>query len=168
MSAKAAQRQKQKMIVVMNHTMESETIRGNRASGSAAARAWKRTSPVRNPSVERVIPGQSISIDINSIVRSIATHKEHLADIISDQPKRIYVCDHPGCERQFVRQDLCTRHKERHTARGSHLQRKDNALRGAPDSLPQHAVARSQDGSSTLPATTACHLLNLRMPMLIR
>lgn len=42
-----------------------------------------------------------------------------------DTPKKIYTCDFPGCERQFVRQDLCTRHRERHTARGSHLQRKE-------------------------------------------
>ncbi|KAI4213536.1 MAG: hypothetical protein LQ351_003760 [Letrouitia transgressa] len=44
---------------------------------------------------------------------------------LNHTPKRIYECDFPGCERQFVRQDLCTRHRERHTARGSHLQRKD-------------------------------------------
>jgi len=45
-----------------------------------------------------------------------------------DTPKKIYVCDFPGCERRFVRQDLCTRHRERHTARGSHLQRKENIV----------------------------------------
>ena len=42
-----------------------------------------------------------------------------------DTPKKIYTCDFPSCNRQFVRQDLCTRHRERHTARGSHIQRKD-------------------------------------------
>lgn len=43
----------------------------------------------------------------------------------ADNPKKIYTCDFPNCNRQFVRQDLCTRHQERHTARGSHLQRKE-------------------------------------------
>ena len=44
---------------------------------------------------------------------------------MADTPKRIYECDFAGCQRRFVRQDLCTRHRERHTARGSHLQRRD-------------------------------------------
>lgn len=48
------------------------------------------------------------------------------SDRNTDTPKKIYTCDFPGCERRFVRQDLCTRHRERHTARGSHLQRKEN------------------------------------------
>lgn len=42
-----------------------------------------------------------------------------------DNPKQIYHCDFPDCHRSFVRQDLCARHKERHTARGSQLLRKD-------------------------------------------
>ena len=45
-----------------------------------------------------------------------------------DTPKEIYHCDFPDCQRLFVRQDLRARHRERHTARGSHLQRKDNYL----------------------------------------
>ena len=43
-----------------------------------------------------------------------------------DNPKQIYHCDFPDCLRSFVRQDLCARHKERHTARGSQLLRRDN------------------------------------------
>lgn len=46
----------------------------------------------------------------------------------ADTPKQIYNCDFPGCDRHFVRADLCARHKERHTAKGSHLQRKDAFL----------------------------------------
>lgn len=45
--------------------------------------------------------------------------------ICTDNPKQIYHCDFPDCHRSFVRQDLCSRHKERHTARGSQLLRKD-------------------------------------------
>lgn len=44
---------------------------------------------------------------------------------LTDNPKQIYHCDFPDCHRSFVRQDLCARHKERHTARGSQLLRKD-------------------------------------------
>ncbi|KAI9774657.1 MAG: hypothetical protein M1840_002906 [Geoglossum simile] len=44
---------------------------------------------------------------------------------LNHNPKQIFNCDFPECRRSFVRQDLCTRHKERHTARGSQLQRKD-------------------------------------------
>ncbi|KAF2728545.1 hypothetical protein EJ04DRAFT_591134 [Polyplosphaeria fusca] len=43
---------------------------------------------------------------------------------LNHNPKQIYHCDFPDCHRSFVRQDLCARHKERHTARGSQLLRK--------------------------------------------
>lgn len=44
---------------------------------------------------------------------------------MKDTPKQYYYCQFPGCERQFVRQDLRARHRERHTARGSHLQKQE-------------------------------------------
>ncbi|KAF2844597.1 hypothetical protein T440DRAFT_315597 [Plenodomus tracheiphilus IPT5] len=44
---------------------------------------------------------------------------------LNHNPKQIYHCDFTDCRRSFVRQDLCARHKERHTARGSQLLRKD-------------------------------------------
>ncbi|OBT96142.1 hypothetical protein VE01_06940 [Pseudogymnoascus verrucosus] len=47
---------------------------------------------------------------------------------LNHTPKQIYSCDFPDCDRTFVRQDLCNRHKERHTAKGSQLQRKDAML----------------------------------------
>ncbi|KAF2098906.1 hypothetical protein NA57DRAFT_39777 [Rhizodiscina lignyota] len=47
---------------------------------------------------------------------------------LNHNPKQIYRCDFPDCQRSFVRQDLCARHKERHTARGSQLLRKDNFM----------------------------------------
>ncbi|KAL9064005.1 MAG: hypothetical protein Q9157_007995 [Trypethelium eluteriae] len=47
---------------------------------------------------------------------------------LNHNPKQIYQCDFPDCHREFVRQDLCARHKERHTAKGSHLQRKDSLM----------------------------------------
>lgn len=57
---------------------------------------------------------------------------------IIDQPKQIYFCDFPDCKRSFVRQDLCARHRERHTNRGSQLQRKDSFLNN-----PVGAAART-------------------------
>src|SRR5436305_5548737 len=42
-----------------------------------------------------------------------------------DTPKNIYRCDFPECNRYFVRQDLCLRHRERHTNNGSQLHKRD-------------------------------------------
>ncbi|KAL5625228.1 hypothetical protein BROUX41_005288 [Berkeleyomyces rouxiae] len=44
---------------------------------------------------------------------------------LNHNPKQIYSCDFPDCSRTFVRLDLCNRHKDRHTAKGSALNRKD-------------------------------------------
>ncbi|RPA92944.1 hypothetical protein L873DRAFT_1830885 [Choiromyces venosus 120613-1] len=58
---------------------------------------------------------------------------------LNHQPKQIYFCDFPDCKRSFVRQDLCMRHRDRHTNRpGSQLQRKDSLLNN-----PAGAVARN-------------------------
>lgn len=43
-------------------------------------------------------------------------------------PKQIYKCDYPECTRTFVRLDLCNRHKDRHTAKGSSLNRRDTTM----------------------------------------
>ncbi|ORY65474.1 fungal-specific transcription factor domain-containing protein [Pseudomassariella vexata] len=43
---------------------------------------------------------------------------------LNHNPKNIYKCH--LCNRTFVRQDLCNRHKDRHTAKGSTLSRKDS------------------------------------------
>lgn len=47
---------------------------------------------------------------------------------LNHTPKQIYSCDFPDCNRTFVRQDLCNRHRDRHTAKGSQLHRKDSML----------------------------------------
>jgi len=39
-------------------------------------------------------------------------------------PKNIYRCDYPECNRYFMRQDLCLRHRERHTTNGSQLHKR--------------------------------------------
>lgn len=44
---------------------------------------------------------------------------------LNHSPKTIYRCDFPDCNRHFVRQDLCVRHKERHSTHGSQLQKRD-------------------------------------------
>lgn len=52
-----------------------------------------------------------------------------MANRVADNPKQIYYCDWPDCHRSFVRQDLCARHKERHSAgRNGQLLRKDTSL----------------------------------------
>jgi hypothetical protein len=75
----------------------------------------------------------------------------------TDNPKQIYNCDFPDCHRSFVRQDLCARHKERHTARGSQLLRKENFMQNlnpivtaamqaqAKKQIPQSPTVRTGD-----------------------
>lgn len=60
---------------------------------------------------------------------------------LNHTPKQIYRCDFADCPREFVRQDLCNRHKERHTAKGSQLQRKDSML---------NSVSPATESSKTL------------------
>ena len=50
-----------------------------------------------------------------------------------DSPKQIYRCDFPDCNRSFVRQDLCARHRERHSTKGSQLQRRDLSFMESPN-----------------------------------
>ncbi|KAI9692891.1 MAG: hypothetical protein M1822_004885 [Bathelium mastoideum] len=72
---------------------------------------------------------------------------------LNHNPKQIYQCDFPDCQRTFVRQDLCTRHKERHTAKGSHLQRKDSLMH-AFHPLPAGGPLKGKVG---MPANQATH-----------
>ena len=79
-----------------------------------------------------------------------------------DQPKQIYFCDFPQCKRSFVRQDLCTRHRERHTNRGSHLQRKDNLERTSLH------IKSMNDPKNTLPSKYSLSPESPTAPMLIK
>ena len=65
-----------------------------------------------------------------------------------DQPKQIYRCDFAGCDREFVRADLRARHKERHTAKGSHLQRKDAFLNSHRSVVEQSGDASPEESRS--------------------
>lgn len=82
-----------------------------------------------------------------------------------DQPKQIYRCDFTGCDREFVRADLCARHKERHTAKGSHLQRKDAFMNShrTPTTL---SSATSPTGTRTIdaPPTETNHAFHVKAP----
>lgn len=90
---------------------------------------------------------------------------ESLTDCQIDNPKQIYNCDFPDCHRSFVRQDLCARHKERHTARGSQLLRKENFMQNlnpivtaamqaqAKKQMPQSPTVRP--GDSPYPGATS-------------
>ncbi|KAL1297049.1 hypothetical protein AAFC00_004638 [Neodothiora populina] len=43
---------------------------------------------------------------------------------LNHAPKQIFYCDFGGCDRHFVRQDLCARHRERHFNTNSQLSRR--------------------------------------------
>jgi hypothetical protein len=64
---------------------------------------------------------------------------------LNHTPKQIYSCDFPDCNRTFVRLDLCNRHKDRHTAKGSSLNRKDLLQQQSPmaDRAPTFGPAGS-------------------------
>lgn len=86
---------------------------------------------------------------------SFCTHRKQLYSYrhqLNHTPKQIYNCDYPDCHRTFVRQDLCNRHKERHTAKGSQLQRKDSSLNHVS---PTDSINKSQSiHGSASPETT--------------
>lgn len=75
---------------------------------------------------------------------------------LNHTPKQIYHCDFPECQRQFVRQDLCNRHRERHTAKGSQLQRKDSMLNNVSPAtegmkpIPMHGSASPETTRPTM------------------
>ncbi|KAH6663487.1 fungal-specific transcription factor domain-containing protein [Halenospora varia] len=69
---------------------------------------------------------------------------------LNHTPKQIYNCDFPDCLRTFVRQDLCNRHRDRHTAKGSQLHRKDSMLGHAHASpVTETGKPLSMHGSSS-------------------
>ncbi|KAJ4291850.1 hypothetical protein N0V90_009746 [Kalmusia sp. IMI 367209] len=68
---------------------------------------------------------------------------------LNHNPKQIYHCDFPDCHRSFVRQDLCARHKERHTARGSQLLRKDTFMQNI-NPIVTAAMANKNDPANKL------------------
>lgn len=65
----------------------------------------------------------------------------------TDAPKQIYECDYPGCDRKFVRQDLRTRHKERHEAKKSGLVRTTKSKYDPEVSRLQPLPSESKDQS---------------------
>ncbi|RYP11357.1 hypothetical protein DL765_007787 [Monosporascus sp. GIB2] len=75
---------------------------------------------------------------------------------LNHSPKQIYACDFPECNRTFVRLDLCNRHKDRHTAKGSALNRKDSLLsQGSPidGRRPQFPAHGSASPEANRPAS---------------
>ncbi|KAH7035426.1 fungal-specific transcription factor domain-containing protein [Microdochium trichocladiopsis] len=68
---------------------------------------------------------------------------------LNHAPKQIYRCDFPDCNRTFVRLDLCNRHKDRHSAKGSTLSRRDSLV---GQSSPVESI-RPQLGMTNSPAS---------------
>lgn len=59
------------------------------------------------------------------LIRSVRSDSFRYRHQLNHTRKQLYYCAIGDCTRHFVRQDLCNRHRERHTAPGSQLQRKD-------------------------------------------
>ncbi|KAK0643641.1 fungal-specific transcription factor domain-containing protein [Cercophora newfieldiana] len=74
---------------------------------------------------------------------------------LNHNPKQVYKCGIGDCQRTFVRLDLCNRHKERHTAKGSALNRKDMLGQVSPiaDTRPPFAPPGSVSPELNRPNT---------------
>ena len=75
---------------------------------------------------------------------------------LNHTPKQIYECDYPGCTRSFVRLDLCNRHRDRHTAKGSALNRRDSMIGHVSpitDGRPPFATPGSVSPEANRPGT---------------
>ncbi|TDZ26534.1 Zinc finger protein klf1 [Colletotrichum orbiculare MAFF 240422] len=75
---------------------------------------------------------------------------------LNHTPKQIYACDFPDCSRTFVRLDLCNRHRDRHTAKGSALNRKDSIMSHMSPTTdrPPYAIPGSASPEISRPGTS--------------
>lgn len=86
---------------------------------------------------------------------------------LNHNPKQVYRCDWGDCSRTFVRLDLCNRHKDRHSAKGSSLNRKDSILsHGSPiiDARAPYVPAGSTSPEANRPGTGYSKGRHLPMP----
>jgi len=103
---------------------------------------------------------RSICTDTSSTVSFEVTTVRADTDPILDNPKEIYKCDFPGCPRTFVRQDLCTRHRERHDHHG-----KQSALPPAGNRGPLSPRSSPSDEDVRSPSSPATALFPIPRPM---
>ncbi|KAK3318310.1 fungal-specific transcription factor domain-containing protein [Apodospora peruviana] len=85
---------------------------------------------------------------------------------LNHNPKQVYKCGIGDCQRTFVRLDLCNRHKDRHTAKGSALNRKDTMLgQVSPiaENRPPFAPAGSTSPEVNRPGTGGGYKRSLTM-----
>ncbi|KAH8889684.1 hypothetical protein GQ53DRAFT_651715 [Thozetella sp. PMI_491] len=85
---------------------------------------------------------------------------------LNHNPKTVYRCNYKDCDRTFVRLDLCNRHKDRHTAKGSVLNRKDSLLSQVSpiaDTHPGYPQPGSASPEANRPGTAYNN--NRRVPM---
>lgn len=86
---------------------------------------------------------------------------------LNHNPKQVYKCGIGDCQRTFVRLDLCNRHKDRHTAKGSTLNRKDSLLSqvsSVTDGRTPFASAGSASPETNRPGTAYGKGRPLTMP----
>jgi hypothetical protein len=72
---------------------------------------------------------QENGIETSKLTRASETNPPDTDSLnLNHNPEQIYGCDFPDCSRTFVRQDLCNRHRDRHTAKSPQLHKKDSML----------------------------------------
>jgi Fungal specific transcription factor domain len=67
----------------------------------------------------------------------------------------LYHCGHADCARQFVRQDLCVRHEERHSSQGSQLQKRDASSQAPTSASSRRFSSSTSDNQRSLSDASA-------------
>lgn len=118
--------------------------------GEGAAKVLIRSSSVRPRVAAKATLGPNIceSSSLISLIQQALIMSESYRHQLNHEPKHIYKCTHPGCTREFVRQDLRNRHMDRHTAKGSALSRKDSMTMS---SLPSGSISPETNRSGGFP-----------------
>ncbi|KAI9678336.1 MAG: hypothetical protein M1817_006282 [Caeruleum heppii] len=108
--------------------------------------------------------GQKFVCGTDGCVKSYSRAEHLYRHRLNHNPTEVYECEVADCDRKFVRKDLCVRHMERHTAKGSQLQRKDVFLHDVqPNSAGRPSLKTVQVANQlTGPVPSSAH--NIREP----
>jgi hypothetical protein len=119
---------------VTERSRDHPTPTAGHVRGGGVEKALIRNSSVPMKAVAKVILGLNICVFSLLLPWCFEPHLKltlvfcRYRHQLNHTPKQIYACDFPDCTRSFVRLDLCNRHKDRHTAKGSALNRKDSMI----------------------------------------
>ncbi|KAL2261139.1 hypothetical protein VTK26DRAFT_4651 [Humicola hyalothermophila] len=124
--------------------------------GGDAAHSSNSEGPARKRRRSRKGLGKKFECPEKGCGKSYSRAEHLYRHQLNHNPKQVYRCGIGDCQRTFVRLDLCNRHKDRHTAKGSALNRKDSLMSQVSpitDSRPPFAPAGSASPETNRPGT---------------